>query len=1337
LNKEFKNKLKKRRFGFGSLFIIVLIFFLIIPASFILITRSDTFSNWVKNKIDLWLIQNVEGKVKIGKITIDFFPPLIVAEDVSISGPEGEKFITARRIEIRPDIVSLLQKKTDIQEIAITSPSVNITVENNQITNLPKLKRRKSTSNKNPVVETLSIINGNINFKSKELLPWDFGFNLSSVNLDLTGENNKIFEIRFLSGKGGIRVGRVETSVNKIELRTTINLTGPGITARIKHLDFKASDYYLTMKESIISIIHGKPPIVSASFDIASPLEPFHKLYAKIPEMKGYQSCKGFIRYDDKLSFDTQCQIQNLHIKKYEIGSISSRFIYDSRTLELKNASIAGGGGTIQFNASVAVAGNKEISLNGRMKGIEISKIFEQLGHHCAVEFSGTGPISLQGTLDPVNIEGNTEVRISNFKVFTKHHSNPSATLVLDIKDIAVKSPIEITKKYFRFKNAQVKLKDSFINTDAKINFNKTLDISVHSTKFNAEDVKKISSLGIKGVGGVSCTIRGKMKSPIVKGNGNLAEFSAGGINLGTVNFSLDYSGHQTISFPEINARKGRSTYKVSDSKLIFRNKKQGGILLEGRIFAEKLYLGDIKRIFNIKENLLEKMELNSTGEIFVRYEPQIKKIKVEAETSINQISIFGEYFDKGKLAFDWNTDDINIKEILLEGKTGEIHFRGRKWGKNENIEAEIVVKKLKSEKLKSINFNKFGINFSLSTEAKIEGTLKNPLIENAIVRVEDFKLSGVAQKDGLISVNLNNSLLNITGNLLGGDVSWKSITDINNRGLTDMAVTISNLDLDNRELEAVIGNAIGSKYSIRIDSHIFLKAYLFNGFSVNGKAEIEKLNLKFPEYSFQNNDTMVLNFTDKTLEIEKAKLSGERTTLTLSGGVSKSGPELSLNGIMDMRLLNKFTDEIESVKGTITSRLLLSGGWKNPYFIGDMEINCESMNLKPGALELKNVSGNVSLNRDAVGIYLQGNVSQGKFNATGTLRLKSLKPSYYEIAVEFNDIRTKVFKGIPIGLDGTLTLKHDIKEKELPKLRGEVWIRGLRYTKDFVLSQQVENVLFKKGARNLVVYDQRKALVSFDVTLHDDGDLSVNNNVAKALFRIDESQRLFKLTGTNNLPILTGSIIVKTGTLFWKGRSFEIQRGVIDFLNPVKTEAHFDIIAEGIIKEWKVFLHAAGKTDDFTVSLNSEPELPEEDILLLIQFGMTREQMAKMENAQTVATEVATQALGIDSKIKQLIPIIDQFEVTSEFSPTTNKVEPRITIGKKLTDDIKLSATSGITDSEGMGKGTYFKAVLEYRVTDTLSVQATYDNVKTPESGQSSQQLGNVGMDLKWRIEF
>jgi hypothetical protein len=78
-------------------------------------------------------------------------------------------------------------------------------------------------------------------------------------------------------------------------------------------------------------------------------------------------------------------------------------------------------------------------------------------------------------------------------------------------------------------------------------------------------------------------------------------------------------------------------------------------------------------------------------------------------------------------------------------------------------------------------------------------------------------------------------------------------------------------------------------------------------------------------------------------------------------------------------------------------------------------------------------------------------------------------------------------------------------------------------------------------------------------------------------------------------------------------------------------------------------------------------------------------------------------------------------------YSARTGRTEPTITIGKRLAERIRANVTSGVAESREI------RSNVEWQLSPRVSVEGSYDNV----NDISSSSLGNLGADVRWRMEF
>jgi translocation and assembly module TamB len=225
---------------------------------------------------------------------------------------------------------------------------------------------------------------------------------------------------------------------------------------------------------------------------------------------------------------------------------------------------------------------------------------------------------------------------------------------------------------------------------------------------------------------------------------------------------------------------------------------------------------------------------------------------------------------------------------------------------------------------------------------------------------------------------------------------------------------------------------------------------------------------------------------------------------------------------------------------------------------------------------------------------------------------------------------------------------------------------------------------------------------------------------------------------GTDQRTGVLGTLALTRGTMVFRNAQFLIETGTVTFVDETRLRPRLDIQARTEFRRtadvsglrWLISLHAYGETDNLKLDTFSDPALAREDIALLLTVGFTRaeaERLGAASLAQGAALEALSSVTGVDREVKKALPVIDDFAVTSGYSPRSNRTEPQVVVGKRLSERVRATATTGLTADSN------FKTGVQWRLNNQASVEAGYDNVQTT----SSSQFGNVGVDLRWRLEF
>jgi translocation and assembly module TamB len=183
------------------------------------------------------------------------------------------------------------------------------------------------------------------------------------------------------------------------------------------------------------------------------------------------------------------------------------------------------------------------------------------------------------------------------------------------------------------------------------------------------------------------------------------------------------------------------------------------------------------------------------------------------------------------------------------------------------------------------------------------------------------------------------------------------------------------------------------------------------------------------------------------------------------------------------------------------------------------------------------------------------------------------------------------------------------------------------------------------------------------------------------------------RLVGTLGNPSLLGQINVSQGQMTFHGSRYQVNRGEIEFRNPIRIEPLLDFELETRMRGVDIALILAGPARRLNVSYRSDPPLSFSDLVNLVAVGrapttdplsVSRQRIEQQSLFQTGANNVLAQA--VQSPVS---PGLQRF-----FGVSRLKVDPavggaeanpaaRISTEQQLTDDITLIYTYDLSSSQ------------------------------------------------------
>ncbi len=503
------------------------------------------------------------------------------------------------------------------------------------------------------------------------------------------------------------------------------------------------------------------------------------------------------------------------------------------------------------------------------------------------------------------------------------------------------------------------------------------------------------------------------------------------------------------------------------------------------------------------------------------------------------------------------------------------------------------------------------------------------------------------------------------------------------------------------------------------------------------------------------------LTVPDVVLALETpGGLGGSATVSGVVHGVFRD-PSVEIKGELsplDMAMLVGVVPKVDRASGVMTGSVTVRGKASAPVVAGALHLKGAELAIRglPSAitdLDL-DVTADASELRIAKGT---ARFAGGDVRVTGSVPITKDGLGRAKVELVARDVHISPADGVTTTFDTDLEITSSLTgtgEDALPLVTGQVTVTSFEYTRPVNLD--LNTLGGKSNKTGAATYDPSRDAMKLEIAVKSRVPLRLRNNLVEASLTIDTG--VVMVTGTNQLFGLRGGLKVQPGGRFHiLANDFDVKQGQIRFDDPTRIVPNVDIVAvteyrrytdtttaaaagagagpEGIASQgagnvWRISLHAYGDVDDLHLDMTSDPPLSHEDIVLLLTIGMTGAEVAQVQ-AGSLGTSAALEALatasGADRAVKSAVPLIDDFRFGSAYSSKTGRTEPQVIVGKHLADNLRATVATSV------GEDQELRATVEWRLGQRVGILGSYDNI----NDVSSSTVGNIGVDLRWHIEF
>ena len=583
-----------------------------------------------------------------------------------------------------------------------------------------------------------------------------------------------------------------------------------------------------------------------------------------------------------------------------------------------------------------------------------------------------------------------------------------------------------------------------------------------------------------------------------------------------------------------------------------------------------------------------------------------------------------------------------------------------------------------------------------------------------------------------------------VCGEGLGGQVTADMAV-----GWTDVSPVRGRIELRDYRLDPFLAQMLGSD---RVHGGINGSLVLTGGAlqqdgSLEGRAEFDRVEVSTVDGSgetsvgVRNEGLVQLDIERGGARFRRARFIGDGSRFEVRGGVDARGIlDTRLDGRVDLAILGTLAREVEDSSGRLRFQVALQGSTADPTVHGDAEVVDGTLRIAGMPAAIGGLNGRVRFSERRVNFEdFEGDVAGGQLALVGSANLRDGSLERYSFDVAVRGATLVPDEDIELGVSSDMRLAWNQGDR-LPRLSGQVDVQRARYHRAVQLSPTLGE-LYRPRVAEVQRYDPEDDNVAFDIRIEDRRPARIVNNIMDVRIQIDDTERPFRIVGTDQRWGIVGTLGIPRGTVRFRSAEFEVTEGEIRFDDETRIDPQFDVIAMTQIRrqqtssdltaqQWRVRLRAHGNLDGFQLDATSTPALTQEDLMLLLTVGMTSAEAAQLQAGDVggTALEALSAISGVNEEVVNALRVIDDFAITTRYSRNTGRPEPMLTVGKRISERVRLSASTGLS-----GQDRTFQTGLEWRVGDQTAVQMLYDNINR----ESASNFGNVGVDLRWRLEF
>lgn len=1039
------------------------------------------------------------------------------------------------------------------------------------------------------------------------------------------------------------------------------------------------------------------------------------------------------------------------------VTGLRGRITADRTKASLERFTAGALGGNVSGTASVAYGGGQS-SVDVQFKAIDLDQAATAASRQ-DVKIRGTANGTARLTFPALNYKAATG-RIET--TFDAAISPPSS----DVESLPGQGQLSLvaTGNGFNIERASVRSQNSEVtatgtvgwNTAASVNVNfKSQDMAevqrvIDAFGFIPADIKEKYAIAVSGPGEFNGHVEGRISAPTVTGHIKLTNIETkkdevtdeGGRQIGAFEGDIAYS-------PSLlkldNASLVRDDGSRADFSVNAPLDKKDAIAVKANVqnfdlptvigavspsFADFVGRGTINGVIDLK-GLPGPRTLEGTAKISLNA-GEFNLPATEEGQEVKKVSV-PEFTGDITLA----NSELNVQNLRMRLGDSDIKGEGKfnldTYAYSVNAEGKNIdlaqVANAASESL--VMGGKADVN--ITGQGKWGNTDDwSDLNLNATIQGQGVSINGRDVGDAKIVALTEGGLLKIeaTGNVLDQPRTLAATIDLRDRKNYPVSASVEFTDTDIGPYLALVAPELGG-ISGRATGSIKVNGPLLDTDRIQAVANLSKLEFggainERQRYTISNQGDIIVTASPQGVTLNRVQFVGDGTSITLEGNISRDGSKsnLALNGEVNLKLLSSFTSTVFTT-GIATLDASIVGSLSSPQLLGVATLKDIGVRVVEVPLSIARGNGQIRFtsNQAVIENFTASSPGGGTISAQGGAALVGLVPDRWRIEVNLDQVGVEYPRDTQTVIDADLALRGNRKAQVVT---GNVEIRRAAYTKDLT----IEELIGSGGPLAPEFFDVGPGggggtsglSTTLDLRITADNTLSVKNNLADAV-----GSAYLNVRGSTDAPLISGRVLFSRGTIEFRRGRFELSRGLITLPPGRNADPVLDVQSEADISGYHVTVAFNGPTAKLQTTVQSDPPLPEIDIISLVLTGSVSGESTTIGAATQTGLGLAQSLLSASlseqlEKGTQRLFGISRFSIDPLLVGRGSDPTARVTIGQRITKDLTVTYSQNLTSGPS---GIERVVLVEYRLSNRFSVVG-YRN-----------ERGELGFDVRLRKRF